>query len=60
MKTLPNGMPRYWADRVRNSNSELRTGTAYDIIDATKGWFNPIKRVPNAREMERELARLNR
>lgn len=58
MKTLPNGMPRYWADRVRYPGN-CHQDSAYDIIDATKGFLNPIKRVPDAHAMERELARLN-
>lgn len=59
MKTLPNGLPRYYADRVRHDNHTLRNSSAYDIIDRLIGHQSPIRQVPDAYTMERELARLN-
>lgn len=60
MKTLPNGLPRYYADRVRGvSDASWRWSDTYDIIDRIQGFQNPVKRVQGHQAMERELARLN-
>jgi len=58
MKTLPNGLPRYYADRVR-SHETWRWSDTYDIIDRIQGFQSPVKRVQGHQAMERELARLN-
>ncbi|MDE2105709.1 MAG: hypothetical protein KGL39_51270 [Patescibacteria group bacterium] len=55
---LKNGLPRYYADRVRDEKS-WRWSDTYEIIDRTQGFMNPIKRVQGYRAMEQELARLN-
>lgn len=64
--TLPNGLPRYYADRLRNGEYtpyrrrvNWRNSDSYDIIDRLQGFRYPIKRVHSAYEMERELIRLN-
>lgn len=67
MKTLPNGLPRYYADRFRDGyypSSQgnfytLRNSDLYLIIDRKLGFQEPIKAIHGAQAMERELARLN-
>jgi len=58
MKTLPNGLLRYYADRVRDQTN-WRISDAYDIIDCRQGHMYPVKRCASARDMEIILARLN-
>lgn len=58
MRTLPNGLPRYYADRVRSPET-WRWSDTYDIIDRIQGFQSPVKRVQGHQAMERELARLN-
>lgn len=55
---MPNGLERYYADRVRNLGN-WRISQDYEIIDRLRGHQHPIKCVSSASEMERELARLN-
>lgn len=59
MQTMPNGLPRFFADRVRHNNYELRNSNEYEIIDRRLGFNFPVCRIVGVSAMESRLKALN-